>query len=72
MQANLVNPSATLECPECGKHTVVSYQAGVYKCLNCNFERDLNGASEHPADEGGLGSIVFAGVGFLITCALLL
>ncbi|MEM9003844.1 MAG: hypothetical protein AAGE59_10000 [Cyanobacteria bacterium P01_F01_bin.86] len=71
MQANLVEKSATLECPNCGKHTIVSDQAGIYRCLNCDFERDLN---THTAQEpeSSLGSLVFACAGFLITCALLL
>lgn len=71
MQAPLVDTSATLECPHCGKHAVVSYQAGIYRCLNCDFERDLNYSSEQES-EGGLGAFVFACAGFLVTCAVLL
>ncbi len=70
MQAHLVEKSATLECPKCGKHAIVSYRAGVYHCLNCDFERNMNSHSEHK--EEGLGSFVFACAGFLVTCALLL
>lgn len=72
MQTPLVNPSATLvECPECGKHTVVSYQSGIYKCLSCDFERDLNYDDDYDS-QGGLGGIIFACAGFLVTFAILL
>ena len=30
-----------VECPRCGKHTVVHPQANVYRCINCNFKRDI-------------------------------
>lgn len=71
MQVPLVEKSATLECPECGKHTVVSPEVGVYKCLNCDFERNLNSHS-HEETDAGIGKLIFACAGFLITCALLL
>lgn len=31
-----------LECPRCGKHTVVVRGETRYVCLNCNWWRDLN------------------------------
>lgn len=31
-----------LECPRCGKHTVVVRGETRYACLNCNWWRDLN------------------------------
>ncbi|NER85343.1 MAG: hypothetical protein F6K42_38775 [Leptolyngbya sp. SIO1D8] len=71
MQAPLVDLSNTLECPQCSKHAVVSHQTGVYRCLNCDFERDLGSQTPQEA-EGGIGELVFACAGFLIACALLL
>jgi hypothetical protein len=44
---------------------------GIYHCLSCDFERDLN--TEDPKQtEGGIGAVLFAGAGFLITCMLVL
>ena len=71
MQAHLVEKSATLECPNCGKHAIVSYRAGVYRCLNCDFERNMNSHATRDT-EGGLGGFIFACAGFLVTCALFL
>ena len=73
MQAplSLVDKSVTLECPKCGKHAIVSAKAGVYQCLNCDFERRLDPYSSEEK-EGGLGAAVFGALGFLITCALLI
>ncbi len=34
-------PGPLLECPSCGKHTIVEHRAGVYRCIACDFERNL-------------------------------
>jgi len=34
-------PRSLLECPSCGKHTIVEHRAGVYRCIACDFERNL-------------------------------
>lgn len=31
-----------LECPKCGRHTVVMHGVGRYVCLSCDWLRDLN------------------------------
>ena len=31
-----------LECPRCGRHSVVLYNESIYVCLNCNWERDVS------------------------------
>lgn len=69
MQTPLLQMPTTLECPRCGKHTIVSYRDGVYTCLNCNFEKDLSTA---PADGISLGSLMFGSAGVLVTLLLLL
>lgn len=73
MQAplSLVDKSVTLECPKCGKHAIVSAKAGIYQCLNCDFERRLDLHSSKEEDDD-IGAVVFGAAGFLITCALLL
>lgn len=73
MQAPLLDrQSTTLECPKCGKHSIVSHQAGVYRCLNCDFERDLSFDDGEADAEGGLGKLISACAGFIITFAILL
>ncbi|MEM0979301.1 MAG: hypothetical protein AAGH78_03410 [Cyanobacteria bacterium P01_H01_bin.58] len=73
MQAplSLIDKSVTLECPKCGKHAIVSAKAGIYQCLNCDFERRLDVHSSEEK-EGGIGAVVVGAAGFLLTCALLL
>ena len=73
MQTPLVLSSTLLECPSCGKHTVVSPHEGAYHCLSCDFVRNFNPVTEPmPKEEGGLGAMLFASVGFLLTVALIL
>ncbi len=31
----------SVECPKCGKHTIVKQNDHLYRCLNCSFEKDL-------------------------------
>ncbi|WP_035992664.1 hypothetical protein [Leptolyngbya sp. KIOST-1] len=52
-----------LECPHCGRHTIVTKAESYYVCLNCGWERDLS--NEFPR---GLEAIA----SFLVTLALLL
>ncbi|MEB3356401.1 MAG: hypothetical protein VKK04_06720 [Synechococcales bacterium] len=43
-----------IECPKCGKHTVVLHAPDLYQCLNCDFRRDLskdNGDSSKEKDK---------------------
>ncbi|MCA1993562.1 MAG: hypothetical protein LDL41_16195 [Coleofasciculus sp. S288] len=40
--------SEAIECPECGKKSVVRHKEELYECLSCNFKRDL---SEPPKSE---------------------
>jgi ribosomal protein L37AE/L43A len=30
-----------LECPDCGRHTVVTQGESRYACLNCHWRRDI-------------------------------
>ena len=74
MQAPFPTP-ALVECPRCGKHTIVQSREGVYQCLHCDFKRDLNEASRDAsaADTGSNPFPVFIGVlGFLATLVLFL
>ncbi|NEQ45189.1 MAG: hypothetical protein F6K00_17155 [Leptolyngbya sp. SIOISBB] len=72
MSSPVLNLSSSLECPKCGKNTIVSHQNGVYQCLSCNFERDLGTESEMRHEKGGIGELFFAIGGFLVTAALML
>ncbi len=31
-----------VECPKCGKHTVVRRNGDMFQCLNCDFRRDFS------------------------------
>ena len=41
-------PSQLLECPSCGRHTIVEHRAGVYRCIACDFERNFDEDMRHP------------------------
>ncbi|MGB3491763.1 MAG: hypothetical protein WBA57_03470 [Elainellaceae cyanobacterium] len=32
----------SIECPDCGRHTVVEVNNHLYRCLNCDFYRALS------------------------------
>ncbi|HEY9762956.1 MAG TPA: hypothetical protein V6D07_10545 [Trichocoleus sp.] len=50
MPASIVT-SASVECPKCGKHSIV-HEDSVYQCLNCDFKREF---IEKPAEEESSG-----------------
>lgn len=62
----------SVECPQCGKHSVVSHKEGVYHCLNCGFERHLDLAedADEPQESPLLAS--FSVVVFILTLLLFL
>jgi endogenous inhibitor of DNA gyrase (YacG/DUF329 family) len=71
MSSPVLELSSTIECPKCGKKSIVSHQTGIYQCLNCDFEKHLS--SEVTSESsGGLGEFLFAIAGFLVTAALIL
>jgi hypothetical protein len=35
-----------LECPKCGKHTIIQRNHDLFQCLNCDFVRDFSYVSE--------------------------
>ncbi|MEB3211219.1 MAG: hypothetical protein VKL39_07685 [Leptolyngbyaceae bacterium] len=41
----------SVECPECGRHTIVELSPNIYHCINCNFERNLS-EDDHEEKEG--------------------
>lgn len=56
-----------IECPRCGKHSVVQQTENAYRCLNCNFHRDLS----RPGEESTLGLFVAALATVLVLVAIL-
>ena len=71
MPSSVLNLASTIECPKCGKKFIVISQRGMYQCLNCDFERSLSLESTRH-EQGGLGQLIFAIAGFLVTAALIL
>lgn len=39
-----------VECPKCGKKTVVQTKEDLYQCISCNFERDFSEADQFESD----------------------
>ncbi|MEC5030349.1 MAG: hypothetical protein SAL07_10580 [Oscillatoria sp. PMC 1051.18] len=55
---------SVVECPRCGRHTIVQESATQWTCLNCSFSKDLS--------KPGLGSLVIVlGLIFLAIALLL-
>ncbi|MGB3494984.1 MAG: hypothetical protein WBA57_19800 [Elainellaceae cyanobacterium] len=36
-----------LECPRCGKHSIIHVGDQTYACLNCGFRRNLSNSSSN-------------------------
>lgn len=56
----------SLECPECGKNTVVEVNSHLYRCINCDFYRELSvdpskgnrSKHKHRREDEGKGGIL--------------
>jgi len=55
---------STLECPQCGKHSVVEHQSGVYVCLSCDFEKNLDDDRRDKMPNSL--SVIFGALGFVL------
>ncbi|HBB34794.1 MAG TPA: hypothetical protein DDZ80_32660 [Cyanobacteria bacterium UBA8803] len=42
--------SDSIECPKCGKKTVVQRQNDVYQCLSCDFKKDFSQPAKPKSD----------------------
>lgn len=45
---------AALECPKCGKHTIVKRSGDRFDCLNCNFQKSLPPIAHFPNESAHL------------------
>ena len=57
-----------IECPKCGKHTVVQRSEAVFQCISCDFKRDLAKEFKHNKNNDNGGSWF----GVLLTFALII
>lgn len=60
----------SVQCPDCGVHSVVEYKPTVYHCLKCDFEKDLSPESE--PQEAGLGAVLMGFASALLMLLILL
>lgn len=51
----LIDTTFTLECPKCGKKSLVKRQDDLYQCLSCDFKKDFN-----QPEANSVGSIIAA------------
>lgn len=56
-----------LECPQCGKHSLVQRTNDVYLCLSCNFKKDL---AAPPPKKSNSSILPFIGLFVLLLLAL--
>lgn len=66
--STLTPPS--VQCPECGGHSIVEYKPTVYHCLKCDFEKDLSVSAE--SGGAGLGQALMGLAGFGLGLLILL
>lgn len=59
-------PITSVECPKCGKHSVVNHQEGIYHCLNCDAHWNLNAAEHAEPEENPVPFLFGAGI-FILT-----
>lgn len=50
--STLLSPGISIECPKCGKHTIVEQPTGTYRCIACDFKRDFSGDDESSSKKG--------------------
>lgn len=62
-----------IECPKCSRHTVISLNQNLWKCLNCDFSKDFSKKKEDKdkTKEDNTGVFITVG-GVLITVLCLL
>ncbi|MGK7928302.1 MAG: hypothetical protein AB4290_24180 [Spirulina sp.] len=62
-----------VECPQCSRHTVISLNQNLWKCLNCDFSKDFSKKEEEEdkKEEDNTGVFVTIG-GVVITVICLL
>lgn len=61
--------SDTIECPKCGKHSIVSLRSGEYACLNCDFRRTISDFQSSRSRFGNYGVSSFLAFSIL-TCLI--
>lgn len=59
---------STLQCPQCGQHTVVPRSLSLYQCIACEFERDLDNQaeSEEKSSDSAFGAMIIVVVILLL------
>lgn len=62
--STLTPPS--VQCPDCGVHSIVEYKPTVYHCLKCGFEKDLSIPPEPKGTGPGAAIMGLAGFGLLL------
>lgn len=40
-----------IECPKCGKNTLVQRHADLYHCISCDFEKDLSNNDSYSEED---------------------
>jgi ssDNA-binding Zn-finger/Zn-ribbon topoisomerase 1 len=55
-----------IECPQCGKHSLIQRTSDVYVCLNCDFKKDF---AAPPSKKANANLWVFLGILALLLLA---
>lgn len=60
---------SAIKCPQCSRHTVVSLNVNLWKCLNCDFSKDFSEDDEDEPDNTFI-SACLGGIAITLLCLL--
>lgn len=68
MTSHTITASTTaVECPKCGKLTIVSQPDNSYRCLSCDFHRDFSKDKKRKGSKsGGVLPLALSAAGLLL------
>ncbi|MGB3614415.1 MAG: hypothetical protein WBA10_11545 [Elainellaceae cyanobacterium] len=58
--------TTALECPKCGKLTIVSQPDNSYRCLSCDFHRDFSKDKKKGSKPSGLLASVLTAAALML------
>lgn len=58
--------ATSIECPKCGKQSVVQRKEELYQCLSCDFKRDFSKPPKAKSNNGIVWATIVAAIATLL------